>query len=405
MENVPDICNTHNVRDIEKWQARLNELGYTNYCEILNAKDYGIPQNRKRCFMISILGEYNYTFPKKMQLKYRLKDLLEKNVNEKYFLSQKFLNYITHNSSENFNRKEQFERNLENVEQRGISYSLTTRQGRGSMDTFIGVYDYKESDTFRPTEESRVHIGSKVSKTITTRTDSCCVIEQVGYIEKGTGKHQSNTVYNGENLAPTLSASDYKEPIKIAIKNANSKGYLETEIGDGIDISSRMETHRGTVQKGSAQTLTCQGGNNVGVVVPNLKQELCDKLIEEGKVQDGDIVNHSYSNSRLSDSRKVVERQNEMPALTTRPDTLGIAVKEQSLRIRKLTPTECMKLMGFTKADTQALREIGLSDAAIYHCCGDSIVVTVLVAIFSNLINELNTHEQIINNYVEKEIL
>ena len=371
MENVPEVCGKNNVRDFEKWQMRLNELGYTNYCEILNAKDYGIPQNRKRCFMVSILGEYNYTFPKKMHLKYRLKDLLEKNVDEKYFLSQKFLNYITHNSSENFNRKEQFERNLENVEQNGITTTLTTKQGRGCMDTFVGVYDWKESDTFRPTEESRVHIGSKVSKTITTRTDSCCVI--------------------------TASS--------IAIKNNNSKGYEDAKVGDGIDISTRMHHHRGTVQHESAQTITCMGGENVGVVVSNLKQELCDKLIEEGKVQDGDIVNHSYSNSRLSDSRKAVERQNEMPALTTRPDTLGVAIKEQSLRIRKLTPTECMKLMGFTEKDTNALREIGSSDAAIYHCCGDSIVVTVLVSIFSNLLNNLNTHEFIINKYVEENIL
>ena len=76
-----------------------------------------------------------------------------------------------------------------------------------------------------------------------------------------------------------------------------------------------------------------------------------------------------------------------------------------NLRIRKLTPTECMKLMGFTEKDTNALREIGLSDAAIYHCCGDSIVVTVLVSIFSNLLNNLNTHEFIINKYVEENIL
>ena len=91
--------------------------------------------------------------------------------------------------------------------------------------------------------------------------------KQFGYIEKGTGKHQSNTIYDSEYLCPTLSASDYKEPVKIAIKNKTKQGYLEATIGDGIDISSRMESHRGTVQKGLAQTLTCQGGNNVGVVV------------------------------------------------------------------------------------------------------------------------------------------
>lgn len=51
------------------------------------------------------------------------------------------------------------------------------------------------------------------------------------------------------------------------IKNKTKQGYLEAEIGDGIDISTRMESHRGTVQKGLSQTITCAGGNNVGVLV------------------------------------------------------------------------------------------------------------------------------------------
>ena len=56
-------------------------------------------------------------------------------------------------------------------------------------------------------------------------------------------------------------------PDTLKIKNNNSKGYLEAEPGDGIDISSRMESHRGTVQKGKSQTITTMGGNNVGVVI------------------------------------------------------------------------------------------------------------------------------------------
>jgi len=53
----------------------------------------------------------------------------------------------------------------------------------------------------------------------------------------------------------------------LLIKNATKQGYLEANVGDGIDISTRMETHRGTVQKESCQTLTTQGGENIGVVV------------------------------------------------------------------------------------------------------------------------------------------
>lgn len=77
----------------------------------------------------------------------------------------------------------------------------------------------------------------------------------------------------------------------------------------------------------------------------------------------------------------------------------------QMLGIRKLTPKECMRLMGFTDDDYQALKDIGLSDSAIYHCAGDSIITTCLVGIISPLVNNDDTHINIINEYVEKEII
>jgi len=88
MENVPDVIGTKNIKHFAEWIAKLEELGYKNYWQILNAKDYGIPQNRERCFMISVLGDYYYEFSPKRKLEKRLKDLLEDNVDEKYYLSE-----------------------------------------------------------------------------------------------------------------------------------------------------------------------------------------------------------------------------------------------------------------------------------------------------------------------------
>ena len=93
MENVPEVVGTKNDNHFYKWCNQLSKLGYQNYFKILNAKNYGIPQNRKRCFMVSILGDYTYDFPKKLTLKHKLKDLLDKNVDEKYYLSKKMFNY------------------------------------------------------------------------------------------------------------------------------------------------------------------------------------------------------------------------------------------------------------------------------------------------------------------------
>jgi DNA (cytosine-5)-methyltransferase 1 len=88
MENVPQIISQQNIADFQDWQYKLEQLGYLNYVSLLNAKDYGIPQNRNRCFMVSILGKYYYKFPHKQELKLRLKDMLEDEVDEKYYLSE-----------------------------------------------------------------------------------------------------------------------------------------------------------------------------------------------------------------------------------------------------------------------------------------------------------------------------
>lgn len=89
MENVPEVIGTNNIKHFAKWLEKLESLGYKCYWKVLNAKDYGVPQNRERCFMVSILGDYYYEFPQTIPLEHRLKDLLEDEVDEKYYLSDK----------------------------------------------------------------------------------------------------------------------------------------------------------------------------------------------------------------------------------------------------------------------------------------------------------------------------
>lgn len=95
MENVPEVCGENNRESFADWCSQLTKLGYHNTMAILNAKDYGIPQNRRRCFMMSIYGEYAYSMPEPMKLEYKLKDLLEKDVAEKYYLSKKQIDEIS----------------------------------------------------------------------------------------------------------------------------------------------------------------------------------------------------------------------------------------------------------------------------------------------------------------------
>lgn len=96
MENVPDVIGQKNMPNFAKWFEYLECRGYKNYYQVLNAKDYGIPQNRERCFMVSLLGDYYYDFPEPIPLELRLKDMLEQEVDEKYYLSDKAVEKILH---------------------------------------------------------------------------------------------------------------------------------------------------------------------------------------------------------------------------------------------------------------------------------------------------------------------
>lgn len=102
MENVPQVIGTKNVGTFNKWKRKLEKLGYKNYHQNLIATDYGIPQTRNRTFMISILGDYSYTFPQPIPLKLKLKDMLEPNVDEKYYLSDKMLKGMMNTNFEQY---------------------------------------------------------------------------------------------------------------------------------------------------------------------------------------------------------------------------------------------------------------------------------------------------------------
>lgn len=92
MENVKALVSEKFRPLFLKWCDELTGYGYTNFMQVLNAKDYGVPQNRERIFVVSILGDAWFTFPQPRELKLRLKDLLEEKVDEKYYLAQDKVN-------------------------------------------------------------------------------------------------------------------------------------------------------------------------------------------------------------------------------------------------------------------------------------------------------------------------
>lgn len=87
MENVPQVHSEENKSDFRKWIDFLESKGYSNYYQDLNAKDFGVAQNRDRCFMVSILGDYFYKFPETIELDKTMKNYLEDEVDEKYYIN------------------------------------------------------------------------------------------------------------------------------------------------------------------------------------------------------------------------------------------------------------------------------------------------------------------------------
>ena len=127
MENVTQVHGLGNDEHFKAWQRELEKMGYSNYWQDMSATDYAIPQTRNRTFMVSILGNYNYNFPKKVPLKLRLKDLLESNVDEKYYLNPKAIEYISSTGSGSFKLADA-KINKE------IARPLTTRQDKRGGD-------------------------------------------------------------------------------------------------------------------------------------------------------------------------------------------------------------------------------------------------------------------------------
>lgn len=102
LENVKAMVSKKFLPMFNLWQSELERMGYVNFAKVLNSKDYGVPQNRERIFLVSIRadgldaleGKVQFHFPKPFPLERRLKDVLEEKVDEKYYLSDKMLEYF-----------------------------------------------------------------------------------------------------------------------------------------------------------------------------------------------------------------------------------------------------------------------------------------------------------------------
>lgn len=137
MENVPQVHGNKNKESFYEWLNFLERIGYKNYWKDLNAKDFGIPQNRNRCFMVSLLGDYYYEFPSPVKLEKRLKDVLEKEVDEKYYLSEEAVKTLNLHKERHKTKGHGFGWNAINLDRGGVAHSIKTESGWSQKETLL----------------------------------------------------------------------------------------------------------------------------------------------------------------------------------------------------------------------------------------------------------------------------
>lgn len=330
IENVRGLLSDNGGKTFKNWcyllgQSINNNINFFNHEDslmynlhftILNSRDFGIPQNRERVFLVGIRSDLSNTFlfPKTQRLKKRLIDILEPVVDEKYYLSDNMIKHLEDNSSPTRIISDVFD----------VSPCILANQAKVGTDAVL----LKEVSVYK---ERRTQNGKNVRKLTGTNSfsdkegffeisdiaNTVTTIQKDALIKIGQlpGYESSNRVYSEQGLAPTVRA---KQQGLIHVKEATKKGYSEAVEGDSINFSNpNSKTRRGRVGKGIANTLYTQ----------------CNQGVIDG------------------------------------------------YRIRKYTPLEVMRLMGYPDDYVKPC-----SDFQTYKQAGNSIVVNVMKAVIKQLL-------------------
>jgi DNA (cytosine-5)-methyltransferase 1 len=316
VENVKALTSKKFKNEFDMVLKDLDKAGYNTYWQILNAKDYGIPQNRERVFLISIrkdLDNGKFVFPKGFDNGLRLKDLLDNEVDEKYYLSEKL------------------------------------------QSRFVSKIE-----------------GENI----------------VGRLPNGNGTNFSNDmVFGTDNNIGTLKATDYKDPKKILC--GIDKSYNNPELIENANCITARED-RGISNRKAEGTAVIE----------------TNRCIQTGDLNyyNFDTMNRVYSKDGISPTLQTLQGGNRQPKIledfysnrdvreyteyspTLRSERNGLKVTdESSFKIRKLTPKECWKLMGFSSEQFDKAKSVGVSDSQLYKQSGNSIVTYVLYEIYKEL--------------------
>jgi DNA-cytosine methyltransferase len=406
LENVKNLIGKKHRMDFEEWLWALEELGYNNYWKVLNAKDYGVPQNRERVFVVSIRKDKDkgtFAWPEPFDNGLRLKDFLETEVDEKYYLEES-----------------KVEKLLYQLRETGKANSNPSGRGMGG----------------------NVHNG-EIAPTLTINKDDGIKVVIPCITPDREEKRQNGRRFkeDGDPMF-TLTGQDRHG---VLIKANNQKGFDLAEPGDTINFENlASKTRRGRVGKGVAQTINTMTSQAVVetnehfyTVIAKYKEQVktvLEPLVDLYQLTEGNwscdcnradwfddlelgcgneikieildkevIVYSEFCNQAVVEPndlkivgsvegingheclKKVYSAEGISPTLDTMQGGNRQPKVFTQYRIRKLTPLECWRLMGFDDEDFE-WASMACSNSQLYKQAGNSIVVDVLEFIFKEML-------------------
>lgn len=389
-ENVKGLLSDDNGRTFGRWIEHLGgksvngnpvlfpyekSVPYHIYWTVLNAKDYNIPQNRERVFIVGIRDDEDniFSWPKPGHLTKKLKDVLESAVDEKYYLSEKMVSYLNDNKGK-----------------RALPY---LNEDEPNVNTIIPSYFKTPTDgQYLKTKTNNKRLDEYLNNN-----------EPKSDIELIDAYNQSSQTDISHTIKTSINSSGNSV---LRIKSATNKGYEVATDGDSVNLSHpNSETRRGRVGKGVAQTLetSCNQGIVIGAfrgrnpenpsgrtkgteteqrleinkdgVANTLTSVQKDNVVVYGNLKGGKWDKTHEQSGRVYDTNGISPTIHTMCGGNQEPKVFN------DYRIRKLTPRECFRLMDFP--DSFDFSPVSNSQA--YEQAGNSICVGVLAKIIEKL--------------------
>lgn len=419
LENVKPLVGKKFKPQFDSWCNWLDSIGYNTYYEVLNGKHYGIPQNRERVFAISIRKDVDtgFQFPETIPLQHRLKDVLEHNVDEKYYINNEKTEALL------AQLKDKLENSVQTIK---VSNQATVVDGFTDEAGTLMARDWKGfgNQAMTAVVEPQIDI---VGNYMPSNHDASRIVSIDGLAPTVKENHGTVTAIlepfivasrGRDSDNPDVNTEQKLEPNLTGCTNTITSVQKDNWVAEPTRLGNIYGEQFGTGYAGnvwdtngiSPALMTMQGGNRQPLVIdadPVIYDDYNSRI-----PQDQDAITTLTTNCGASATRngvKIIEPivceqrcdegirlfKDEVCGTLRTIDACGDKrVVEPGIRwrIRKLTEKECWRLMGFSDEDVDRAAKF-VSASALYKQAGNSIITACLVSIFYSLLFNDNSTE------------